>query len=31
VPQFRFLYHTRKFDETLAFWADQVGLEQVGG
>jgi predicted enzyme related to lactoylglutathione lyase len=31
VPQFRFLYHSRKFDETVAFWADQVGLEQVGG
>jgi hypothetical protein len=31
VPQFRFLYHTSKFDETVAFWAEQVGLDKVGG
>jgi uncharacterized glyoxalase superfamily protein PhnB len=29
VPQFRFMYHTRRFDETAAFWAEQVGLERV--
>jgi predicted enzyme related to lactoylglutathione lyase len=31
VPQFRFLYHTSKFDETVAFWAEQLGLDKVGG
>jgi hypothetical protein len=31
MPQFRFMYQSRKFDGTVVFWAEQVGLDQVGG
>jgi predicted enzyme related to lactoylglutathione lyase len=29
VAQFRFMYHTRRFDETAAFWRVQLGLQEV--